>query len=355
MNPQATNLSIAGRSIGAGAKSFVIAEAGVNHNGDVELARRLVDAAADIGADAVKFQTFDPAALAAATAPKAAYQEARATGSSQREMLEKLVLSHEAHVELKARAEARGIVFMSSPFDEGSADFLERLGVPAFKIPSGELTNLPFLVHLARKGLPILMSTGMSTLAEVGEAVGAIKSTGHSSIALFHCVSSYPAEPGDSNLRAMASLRTAFAVPTGWSDHTMGITMSVAAVAMGAELIEKHITLDRSLPGPDHAASLDVAEFGQLVSAIRAVESAFGDGVKQPRSAEAAIAAVARKSLHWRNALRTGSTIRREDMVALRPGTGLSPARTESIIGRRILRPVEAGAMIAPDDVADSK
>ncbi len=344
-------LEIAGRKIGRGARCFVIAEGGVNHNGDLKLALGLVDAAAAAGVDAIKFQTFDPAALAAADAPKAAYQEERDSSASQLAMLQKLVLSAEDHHALKARAESHGLLFLSTPFEAKSADFLEALGLPAFKIPSGELTNHPFLKHVARKGRPMLMSTGMANLDEVKAAVSAVRSVSKIPLALFHCVSSYPAAPSDCNLKAMETLRRELDVPVGWSDHSPGINLSVAAVAMGAELIEKHLTLDRTLPGPDHAASLEPREFADLVRGIREVEAAIGNGEKVPVPAETAIAAVARKSLHWAAALAPGDVVRPEHLSALRPGTGIAPVHFDTFLGRVVARPTVAGRQLTADDL----
>lgn len=347
-------VEIAGRRIGPGARCFVIAEGGVNHNGDMRLARGLVEAAASAGVDAIKFQTFDPAALAAADAPKAQYQQERDSSGSQRSMLEKLVLSEAQHFELKQLAESLGLLFLSTPFEEKSADFLERLGLPAFKIPSGELTNHPFIAHVARKGLPMLMSTGMATLAEVKAAVAALRAARPVPLALFHCVSSYPAAAADCNLRAMATLRRELDVPVGWSDHSSGINLSIAAVALGAELIEKHLTLDRTLPGPDHAASLEPKEFLELVKGIREVEASLGNGEKVPVAAEVAIAAVARKSLHWAATLPKGATVRREHLVSLRPGTGVPPMQFELLVGREVARPTVAGRQLSLDDLVAS-
>lgn len=347
-------MTIAGHAVGAGAPCFVIAEAGVNHNGDLGLARELIDVAREAGANAIKFQTFEPSLLAAASAPKAKYQEKGTTEGSQREMLEKLALSREAHHELKAYAEQRGILFLSSPFDEGSADFLAALKLAALKIPSGEVTNHPFLAHVARLGLPMLMSTGMCTLAEVGEAVEAIRAAGDPPLALFHCLSNYPAPAAESNLRAMATLASAFGVPVGWSDHTPGIHVSIAAVALGAALIEKHVTLDHSLPGPDHRASLEPQELCDLVTAIRLTESALGDGIKAPRPCELEIAAVARKSLHWRADVASGVQVEPGHLISLRPGTGIAPARLSEIVGRRLTRSVRAGALLSEEDLASA-
>jgi N-acetylneuraminate synthase len=338
--------------IGGHARCFVIAEAGVNHNGDPQLARRLVDAAADAGADAVKFQTFDPATLAAPSAPKAEYQKAGSKDSAdQQEMLRKLMLPAEMHADLQRHARARGLIFLSSPFDEASADFLERLGVPLFKVPSGEITNHPFLAHLARKGRPLLVSTGMCELGEVESAVAVIRASGDPPLALFHCVSNYPARPEDANLRAMATMRAAFAVPVGWSDHTLGVDVAVAAVAMGAELLEKHLTLDRELPGPDHRASLDPSEFARMIRGIRQAEAALGTGEKHPVASEAAIAAVARKSLHWRVPLAPQERVAPDHLIALRPGTGLPPYQSAKIIGRRVRTGVMQGTLVRDEDL----
>jgi sialic acid synthase SpsE/CMP-N-acetylneuraminic acid synthetase len=344
-------LSIGTARIGDG-RTWVIAEAGVNHNGDVGLAHRLVDAAAETGADAVKFQTFEPDALAAMGAPVAEYQRAEGTArGDQRDMLARLALPAEAWEALQQHATDRGLVFLSTPFDDTSADLLARLGVPAFKVGSGELTNVPFLVRLAGHGRPMLISTGMAEMHEVAQAVDAIRATGNLDLALFHCVSSYPAAPADANLRAIVTLRRAFSVPTGWSDHTPGIELPVAATALGASLIEKHMTLDRGMAGPDHATSLEPGEFARMVEAIRTTAAALGSGIKRPAASEAAIAAVARRSLHWRRSLAVGAGVEADDLVALRPGTGISPARVPTLVGRRLARGVSAGAMVVPGDL----
>jgi N-acetylneuraminate synthase/N,N'-diacetyllegionaminate synthase len=341
------------RTIGTG-PCFVIAEAGVNHNGDPALAHRLIDAAADANADAVKFQTFDPAALAAADAPLAEYQRAGAGGShNQREMLEGLALPADAWRGLADHATERNIVFLSSPFDEASAELLAGLDVPAFKVPSGELTNHRLLERLAGFGRSLLVSTGMADMREVAEAIDVIGAAGNPPVALFHCVSSYPASAADANLHAMATLRAAFGVPTGWSDHTPGIELPTAAAALGASLLEKHLTLDRTMPGPDHAASLEPGEFAALMVAVRSVESALGNGDKVPTLAERETAAVARKSLVWTRDLEAGAVVTDGDLVAQRPGTGVSPARLHDVVGKATARPVRAGSFVAADDVDD--
>ena len=329
---------------------FVIAEAGVNHDGDVEVAHHLIAAAADAGASAVKFQTFVPEALASAGAPTAAYQRERDGSEDQRAMLARLALPTEAWAALQAHARDRGIVFLSTPFDEDSADLLDALDVPAFKVGSGELTNLPFLARLARRGRPLIVSTGMATMVEVAAAVDAIRATGERQLAVLHCVSSYPAAPDDANLAAMATMREAFGVQTGWSDHTPGIELPVAATALGAAIVEKHLTLDRGRHGPDHAMSLEPTEFAAMVAAIRDTSRAIGDGDKVPTAAEREIAPVARRSLHWTRDLPAGTTIEAGHLMAQRPGTGLSPARGSALIGRTTSHDVTAGSMVQDGD-----
>jgi N,N'-diacetyllegionaminate synthase len=345
-------MAIDGHAIGPGHPCFVIAEAGVNHNGDPALAHALVDAAASAGADAVKFQTFQPAQLVAPDAPKAEYQ-LRNDGAtrSQREMLEALALPPEVYRELDQHAHRRGLIFLSSPFDEESVALLAQLGVPAFKVASGEVTNHGLLTRLAREKRPLLVSTGMCDLAEVTAAVEVIRAAGDPPLALFHCVSSYPCQPRDANLRAMDTLRSAFGVPVGWSDHTLGIEVALAAVALGADLLEKHLTLDRNLPGPDHRASLEPGEFAALVRGVRSVAAALGDGRKIPTADEQAVARVARKSLHWRASLAAGAALGPEHLIALRPGGGVSPARLPVLLGRRVRRPVREGAALREDDL----
>ena len=345
--------AIGSKKIGAQHPCYVIAEAGVNHNGDVALAHRLVDAAADAGADAVKFQTFNPEKLAATEAPKAEYQKRTTEATeSHRAMLEAVVLSRSAHHELVAHARERGIEFLSSPFDEESADFLLELDLPAFKIPSGEITNLPLLRHIARYGRPMLMSTGMCEMVEVSEAMDTIRTAGNPPVALFHCVSNYPAQARSANLRAMHSLAAAFGVPVGWSDHTPGIEIGLAAVALNACLLEKHLTMSRQLSGPDHSASLEPNELAALVQGVRAIESALGDGIKRPQDEEMGTRTVARKSLHWNRGLPAGHRVQLTDLICLRPGNGLPPARLEGMVGRQLLREVKEGAMVTVDDLA---
>lgn len=355
MNLESQNVSpksfeIAGRRIGAGAPCYVIAEAGVNHNGSLELACDLIKTAARAGADAVKFQTFRASKLVTSDAPKADYQAYHDTvHESQLAMLQRLELSDEAHYELWASCCEQRIQFLSTPFEGDSADFLERLGVPAFKIPSGELTNLPFLQLLAQKGRPLVLSTGMATLAEVAEAVNTIRAAGNPPLAILHCVSQYPADPAHANLRAMSTLLDEFDVPVGYSDHSLENEIAFAAVALGACIIEKHFTLDRALPGPDHGMSLEPNELSALIRGIRNVESAMGDGRKVPTASEARIAAVARKSLVTARPIRSGEEIVNDMLVVRRPGTGLPPSALESLLGRRARRDIPAATLVSPE------
>jgi len=344
------SFAIAGRGIGTG-RVFVIAEAGVNHNGRPDLARRLVDAAADAGADAVKFQTFEPAALVDAREPKVAYQ-AKNTGSqgSQLEMLAELTLLREMLVELAGRARKRDIIFLSTPFDPASADLLYGLEVPAFKIGSGDLTNLPLLRHVARMGLPMIVSTGGATLSEVAAAVDAVHAISKAPLALLHCVTSYPAPDDAANLLAMDAMRERFSLPVGWSDHMLDIWVAIAAASRGAAIVEKHLTLDRELPGPDHRASAEPDRFAEMVRAIRAVETALGSAEKRPDERELDTIRAARRSLYARRDLEPGHDLEEEDVVALRPGDGLSAARIDEFVGRTLGRRVTAGARLSETD-----
>lgn len=347
------SIDIAGRTVGPGQPCFIIAEAGVNHNGDAALARKLIDAAAVAGADAVKFQTFNADLLVTRDAPQAEYQRLN-TGAeeSQYAMLKRLEMSHDMHRELIEHCALRGILFLSTPFEEDSADFLNALNIPAFKIPSGEITNLPFLTHVARMQKPLIVSTGMSTLEEVAAAVACIRATANDRVALLHCVSNYPAATSDINLRAMDTLRDTFRVPTGYSDHTDGIDIALAAVARGAQIIEKHFTLDRALPGPDHKASLEPAELTALIASIRRIEASLGDGIKRPVEAEKSTAAVARKSIVAARDVEAGSVLSREDLTIRRPGTGLPPAQLDAIIGHRTRIALRAGEVLTAGALA---
>jgi len=345
-----TPISVAGRIIGPGQPCFIIAEAGVNHNGDLDLARQLIRVAAEAGADAVKFQTFRADALVTADAPKADYQTRLTdSGESQYDMLRRLELSADAHRELMAYCRDHNVLFMSTPFDESGADFLAELGVTVFKIPSGEIINLPFLSHVARLGKPMIVSTGMSRLGEVETAVETIRQAGNAAMVLLHCVSNYPADPADTNLRAMHTLATAFGLPVGYSDHTLGIEVALAAVALGACVIEKHFTLDRTMPGPDHQASLEPSELAAMIRGIRTVEAALGSGYKVPAASEQNTAQVARRSLVAAQDIPAG-TVLTESMIAIkRPGTGLPPAMRPYLVGRRARADIPAGSLITLD------
>ena len=329
---------------------FVIAEAGVNHNGDVGLARALVDLAAEAGADAVKFQTFSTARLVSRRAPTAEYQR-RATGGEQSQfsMLSALELSPAAHEALLAHCAERRIEFMSAPHDVESARFLKRLGVRRLKIPSGDVTNLPMLEIVGGLELPVILSTGMADLAEVDAAVAALRRAGLTDLVLLQCVSDYPASPAGMNLRVMDTYQRRFGVPVGLSDHTLGIHIAVAAVGRGAMYIEKHFTLDRALDGPDHQASLDPEQLRGLIRAIRDVEAALGDGVKRPAPSELPVREVARKSLVAARDLPGGAILTREDLDVLRPGTGLSPAALPAVLGRRTARAISHHTPITED------
>ena len=341
-----TPFAIASRQVGPGGPCFVIAEAGVNHNGDLARALRLIEVAAEAGADAVKFQTFCADRLVTREAPKACYQlETTDAGESQYEMLRQLELSRADHVALLGHCAKHGILFLSTPFDEESAAMLAELGVAAFKIPSGEITNLPFLAAVAAWKKPIILSTGMATEAEVRTAVECLRQSGHGQLALLHCVSNYPADPADVNLRAMAAMAATFGVPVGFSDHTLGIDIATAAVALGACIIEKHFTLDRTLPGPDHRASVEPDELAQLVRSIRRVESALGHGRKEPVASELNTAQVARKSLVAAHDLAAGTLLTEAAIGIKRPGTGLAPALRPQLVGRGLKSAVPAGTV----------
>lgn len=352
-------------------KVYVIAEAGVNHNGDLAIARRLVDCAAEAGADAVKFQTFDATKLATNAAPKASYQQHTTDASeSQLEMLQKLELPHEWHWELRERARSRGIEFLSTAFDTGSLIFLEELDLPFYKVPSGEMTNSPLLWQFARQGRPLVVSTGMATLSEVEQALAVIahafnaeleptdiadvwqgwsKSVWRSSlqgrVTLLHCTSQYPTPMSECNLRAMDTL-SAFGLPVGYSDHTEGILMPVAAVARGATLIEKHFTLDRNMTGPDHKASLEPVELSEMVKQIRDLQLALGDGAKCPQASEWNTRLAARQCVVASRDVARGRLLARDDLTTARTGGGLPASELWSLIGSVSVQDFSAGEPI---------
>ena len=315
---------------------FIIAEAGVNHNGSLDLALQMIREAKKAGADAIKFQTFRTDELLSKFAPKAEYQK-KQTGNAenQKEMLSRLELSFEEFRSLKKAADQEGILFLSTPFDLASIDFLDSLGMPFWKIPSGEITNYPYLVQIARSGKPIILSTGMSSLEEIGEALSVLTANGltKEKITLLHCTTEYPAPYEDVHLHAMRRLGEIFGVKTGYSDHTEGTAIAVAAAALGACVIEKHFTLDRQMAGPDHKASIEPEELKQLVASIRAVEKALEGETKQPLAGEAENRAVARKSIVAATEIRQGELFTENNLTTKRPGTGISPMKWNEIIG----------------------
>jgi len=332
---------------GPGERCFVIAEAGVNHNGQRDLACKLVEAAAEAGADAVKFQIWRTEDLVTAEAAMAKYQQENlGKAGTQFAMLKALELSREDFRAIQEHCVRCGILFLATPFDHASATQLDQFGVPLFKISSGDATNLPFLQHVARFGKPIILSTGMCDLAEVTQAVDAIRAAGNEEIVLLQCVSDYPAQAEDTNLRAMQTLATACRVPVGYSDHTLGNEVALAAVALGACVIEKHLTLDRKMSGPDHAASAEGEDFRALVHGIRRVEAALGDGRKMPAATEGHTAAVARKSLVAARDLAAGEIMTEMAIAIKRPGTGLPPARRGELLGRKVRAAIPAGTLL---------
>lgn len=344
---------IGSRAVGDGMPVLVIAEAGVNHNGDVRLAHRLIEVAVAASADAVKFQAFVTEELITADAPKAGYQVATTGGrEGQFAMLKGLELTAEEHASLKAHCDDAGILYLCTPYDDGSVDLLERLGVAAFKIASTDTTNIPFLRQVAGKGRPVILSTGMSTLAEVEQAVSALRSAGAAdNVVLLHCTSEYPAPIAEANLRAIGTLRQAFRCPVGFSDHTPGIGAAPWAVALGACVVEKHLTLDRGMAGPDHRASLEPSEMTVLVQTVRDVEAALGDGVKRPMPSEVDNKLVMQKSLVARRAISAGEKIVPDALACRRPATGLGPAYFDLVVGRITARPISAGEPLSLDAI----
>lgn len=330
-------------------KALIIAEAGVNHNGDLELAKQLIDVAAAAGADFVKFQTFNASRLATRTAKKADYQtQTTDSAESQHEMLRRLELTVEMHHELIAHCAKRNIGFFSTGFDIESVDLLVSLGQDQFKIPSGEINNLPYLRHIGKFGKKVILSTGMATLGEVETAIDVIEQAGtpRAKITVLHCTTEYPTPMNEVNLLAMQSIHTAFGVAVGYSDHTPGIEVAIAAVAIGASVIEKHFTMDRNLPGPDHRASLEPDELKVMVAAIRNIEVALGDGIKRLTPSEARNKPVARKSLVASRVIKAGESFTAENLTAKRPGTGISPMRWDEVLGNMAPRDFAADELI---------
>ena len=341
-------VTIAGRTVPTEGEVYVIAEAGVNHNGDVDLAHQLIDIAAASGADAVKFQTFSPDQLVSSAAATTPYQRDRGGASDQRSLLEALTLPETAWRELRDHATETGTTFLSTPFDIASAEMLVGLGLPALKVSSGELTNVPYLRQMSQLGVPLLVSTGMGTGAEVAEAVDACAEA--PGLVLFHCVSAYPAAIEECNLRVIPRLMSEHGVPVGWSDHTPGLTTALGAVALGAPILEKHFTSDRTLPGPDHLASLEPGELTDYIAQTKRLALGLGDGTKVRQPSEEENAVLVRRSWHAASALAAGSVLDEADLRLLRPEGGISP-RTD-IRGRVLVRPVAAGSPITAGDLA---
>lgn len=346
-------INIGDKTVGAGAPVFIIAEAGVNHNGSFSRAKKLIDAAAAAGADAVKFQTFDPETLATKTAGKADYQKAnKKRNESQQAMLRKLQLKREDHAALKSYAEKKGLLFLSTPFSMSDALFLKELGLAAIKVSSSDANNIPYLRHIASFGLPIILSTGMADMEEITESVDALKQSGNKQIVVLHCTTNYPTPFPEANLRAIVTLKRELGVVVGFSDHTLGDEAACASVALGAQVLEKHFTLDRKLPGPDHKASLEPLELREFVQHIRNVEKALGTGRKIPWKSEREIAKVARKSLVALRAIKKGEIFTEKNLTTKRPGTGLPPKEYDTVIGTRAARDISADTLLTNSDYA---
>ncbi|MDE7446821.1 MAG: N-acetylneuraminate synthase [Lachnospiraceae bacterium] len=330
--------------------ALIIAEAGVNYNGDIVLAKKMVDVAADAGADIVKFQTGIPENVISKYAQKADYQkintEDEAGEESQLEMARKLMLPWEVYPELISYCKEKGIRFLSTPFDIPSATFLHELGMKVWKIPSGEITNLPLLRHIAGYGEPIILSTGMSTMDEIEDALSILKNGGAGVITLLQCNTDYPTAYEDANIRAMSAIRERFGVEVGYSDHTMGIEVPIAAVALGASVIEKHFTLDRNMEGPDQIASIEPAELKMMVQTIRNVEKALGTGIKEPSQAEKKNIDIARKSIVAARSIKCGEVYTENNLTCKRPGNGISPMEWDEMIGQKANRDYEEDELI---------
>ena len=336
------------------ASVYVIAEAGVNHNGDVPTALKLIEAAAKAGADAVKFQTWQSAGLNVSQATPLTEYQSEALGSDvsgQVEMLDALGLEFEAFSLLKEHCQSHGLDFISTPDDEASVDLLANLNVAYIKTASAEINNIPFLRQIAKRGIPMIVSTGMSTLGEVERAVSAIRSEGLEDLTVLHCTSEYPSPIEDVNLRAMQTLREAFGVDVGYSDHTRGTDVAVAAVSLGANMIEKHYTLDRNQEGPDHEASLEPDELAEMITSIRRTERFLGDGVKRVMESEAKNRPLMRRSLVARASFPAGHTLSKSDVLAKRPGTGIAPYLLDEVVGRTTRKPIDEDALIKWSDL----
>lgn len=345
-------IKIKNKIIGDGHPCFIIAEGGVNHNGDINLAKKMVDKAVEAGADAIKFQTFKSEKLVTKYAPMAKYQKNNiGMEDSQLNMLKKLELSYDEFLNIKEYCDGKGIIFMSTPFDFESADFLNSIGMEAFKISSGDLTNIPMMEYIAKFNKPMILSSGMAILGEIEEAVMAIRNMGIEDIAVLHCTSNYPAAIDSVNLKAMNTIKSAFNVVGGYSDHTEGITIPIAAAALGANIIEKHFTLDKSMEGPDHKASLNPEELKTMVREIRKVETSLGNGIKVFSKSEIDAMKVGRKSIVAARDIRKGEIIETKDLDYKRPGTGLSPKEYKMILGKKAKRDIKKDEQLKFDSL----
>lgn len=332
-------------------KVIIIAEAGVNHNGDIKLARQLIDAAAEAQADFIKFQTFIPGLLVSKNAAKAEYQEKNTKGGSQIEMLNQLALTYQQFVELKSYCDSKNIGFLSTGFDDESLRFLDNLGIEYHKIPSGEITNLPYLKLVGSFKKKVILSSGMATLEEVKTSINVLNEAGTNEITVLHCTTEYPAPIEEVNLKAIKTMHHELGLPTGYSDHTQGLVIPLAAVAMGAVMIEKHFTLNRELPGPDHKSSLEPDELAEMVKTIRLIEKALGDGIKKPTPSEIKNIKAARRSIHIKHDLLKGHKLTEEDLIMKRPADGISPMKYQEVIGKTLLVDLAADTMLKEENI----
>lgn len=330
-------------------KILIIAEAGINHNGSLDMARQIIEAASEAGADIVKFQTYIANAIVTQGTDKAKYQkETTGDSESQYEMLKKLEMNRDSHIKLMTYCDKKGVEFLSSPFDHNSIDMLAKLKLKRFKVPSGEITNLPYLRHIGKYGKPTILSTGMSTLKEIEAALKVLEAAGtpRDKITVLHCNTEYPTPMKDVNLNAMLTIRDTFSIQVGYSDHTLGVEVPIAAVAIGATVIEKHFTLDRNLPGPDHCSSLEPDELEAMVHAIRNIEKAFGDGIKRPSISEEKNKPCVRKSIVAKRDIKKGEILTEENLAVKRPGIGISPMRWDEVIGSVAIKDWKADELI---------
>jgi N,N'-diacetyllegionaminate synthase len=347
------SIHVGGKTISPDSPVFVVAEIGINHGGSLQEAVRLVDAAAESGADAVKFQTFRADQLMVRTGDRFAQQDPGAETAY--DLFRRMELSWEEHEKLKKRADEKGVIFLSTPFDEESVDFLDRLGVPAFKVASSDLTHGPLLRRIAGKSKPVFLSTGMSFLNEVADAIQVLTTAGASEMVLLHCVSDYPAAPESLNLRAIRTLQEEFEFPAGFSDHSQGILFPLLAVALGALVIEKHFTLDKNAPGPDHKVSIDPGELSELVRNLRLAEAGLGDGRKRPFGTERRNRELSRRSIVAAAPIRAGQRITDQMLAFKRPGTGIAPGDAHRLLGRRARRDLEPDTILNWDDLEISE